>query len=111
MSKPIKTKLITNREVLRRGACFAANALIKWLDDPNVPWPQRVECAMELVRQGYGRAPQVTSDDAVAGTFALKVYITPLAQAEELHEIKPAKAIPVNYRRLPVSIGAQDQEE
>ena len=103
--------MIRNRSVLHTEGRRSLTALAHWRDDPNVPWPQRVECAMELLRQGYGRAPQAVGDDAIAGNFALKVYITPMEQAEQPRiEAPVVEAIPVTYRQLRVAVDALGDE-
>ena len=73
-------RVIEDRSILKREGLKTVSVLVAWRDDPTVPWPQRVECALELVRQAYGRAPQ-RSEVETQAALSLKISVEEIASA------------------------------
>ena len=73
-------RVIEDRSILRMQGHKSVATLVAWRDDPTVPWPQRVECALELVRQAYGRAPQ-RSEVETQAALSLKISVEEIASA------------------------------
>ena len=73
-------RVIEDRSILRMQGHKSVATLVAWRDDPTVPWPQRVECALELVRQAYGRAPQ-RSEVETQAAVSLKISVEEVASA------------------------------